>query len=947
MNSCSQLTSHFISWFVQFFREPEGTVEYLEREARILAQFRKFYDPHRVKLPTMQEGVKSLRFSSHSTSSTATTTSVSSRTSAITFPTSATASAMNSSSRTSSSPGMDVNRSSSALPMPNSSSTSTAAGVIPEPAHPGESATSQNEPADKRSLEKKVADDKRAADAKVISGKTTAGEMKGMLKEGASGEETPNMIANMHFSPLDSHQQPLDPQQNQKYVPTETSGAHIKLDATGTTRKSAGASTSSALKGTDVGTKGLTNSSTPQQQLTKRPREEIEATPVPSTKSAIPHEAVVSTDVRSTITPIPAADLLICSSCKEGKRKSKDFSKTQASKGVSAKCAACIADPVASAAAARARTEKMKSPTSSKSPTNITSLVKDTDNSVTTKAQTSSVSPSQGTVFSSENALKETTDTVAKVFASPTDTSSHANPLVIKPSVRPQPAVGTPIGPTTPKLSTTPSKGNQGTLDANLLAWGRSYIGMGKASPSSAPANNAVDTHHLPPPPLMKERSAQKEVPDKISEVNKKTVGHKGKEVVKEAKSKEEKNEERLDRNEKEKTDNDSVATKRSARKSDASLASPRVPEKDDETPHEETLKTSKGRKSSGAATEESTKQTNLEATTPTIRSSSRIREDVSSKDSNANKLKGSAGQIEVEMPPSNRRKSNESSQRTAPSEADINVVATKKSVKTRISDASDEGSESRKSPHPSRKRMKGSNATDEGDEENVDMIGDGMDIEVVATKSTRAKTRNATKDSISTSSSPSSSVKGSGSQFHHPYIEDIDLRKELIILRNPSDSVSNIGNFIISDDEGKNKFHFPQHVEIQPKGVLHLYCCAKGLDKKILEKGEPYMFWLNKDGKHRMKNVLNDDGDKIHLMNSHEKVVATCEKISPDADPIVVKHIVHHRGETTVRSNYSLRDGSSLQHNPNNAYVIDEKVLHGEESMHQKSQVRGKRRRS
>ena len=120
-----------------------------------------------------------------------------------------------------------------------------------------------------------------------------------------------------------------------------------------------------------------------------------------------------------------------------------------------------------------------------------------------------------------------------------------------------------------------------------------------------------------------------------------------------------------------------------------------------------------------------------------------------------------------------------------------------------------------------------------------------------------------------------------------------------------------------------------------------------KGLNTKELDKGEPYMFWLNKDGKNRMKNVLNDDGDKIHLMNSHEKVVATCEKTSPDADPIVIKHIVHHRGETTVRSNYSLRDGSSLEHNPNNAYVIDEKELHGNESMHHTLPVKGKRRRS
>ena len=73
------------------------------------------------------------------------------------------------------------------------------------------------------------------------------------------------------------------------------------------------------------------------------------------------------------------------------------------------------------------------------------------------------------------------------------------------------------------------------------------------------------------------------------------------------------------------------------------------------------------------------------------------------------------------------------------------------------------------------------------------------------------------------------------------------------------------------------------------------------------------------------MANVLNDDGDKIQLLNKHDKCVASCEKSSPDAAPVVIKHIVehHHRGESHIQSNYSLRDGSSLAHNPNNPFVV------------------------
>lgn len=361
------------------------------------------------------------------------------------------------------------------------------------------------------------------------------------------------------------------------------------------------------------------------------------------------------------------------------------------------------------------------------------------------------------------------------------------------------------------------------------------------------------------------------------------------------------KEDEKRKREGEEKKMNEPVRTKRSSRKSDESLVSPQALDKD--SGRDETTRTSKrNRKSEETVIEGETERTSTIETVSTTRSSNRVQKDASSKES------------EQEAP------------------------MIKKTAKAR---KSEDGEEATSAAALSKKRTRGATTIDD----KVQTTEHDSAIEEVAAKPIRGKVTKAAKD---TATSASSSEKNSGhhGHGHHPYIEDIDLKKELIILRNPSDSVYSLGKFIISDDEGKNKFHIPEHVEIKPSGVLHLYCCAKGLDTKVLDKGEPYIFWLNKDGRNRMKNVLNDDGDKIHLMNSHEKVVATCEKTSPDADPIVVKHIVHHRGETTIRSNYSLRDGSSLDHNPSNSYVVDEKELHGDESMH-KSPARGKRRRS
>ena len=52
--------------------------------------------------------------------------------------------------------------------------------------------------------------------------------------------------------------------------------------------------------------------------------------------------------------------------------------------------------------------------------------------------------------------------------------------------------------------------------------------------------------------------------------------------------------------------------------------------------------------------------------------------------------------------------------------------------------------------------------------------------------------------------------------------------------------------------------------------------------------QGEPYIIWLNKNGKNRMKSVLKENGDKVQLMNPHDSIVAACEKRGIDSDPVV-----------------------------------------------------------
>ena len=90
-----------------------------------------------------------------------------------------------------------------------------------------------------------------------------------------------------------------------------------------------------------------------------------------------------------------------------------------------------------------------------------------------------------------------------------------------------------------------------------------------------------------------------------------------------------------------------------------------------------------------------------------------------------------------------------------------------------------------------------------------------------------------------------------------YPFIEDIDLLEEVILIRNPSKLPYNISNWKISDDNGNNNLIFSNNTIIQSECILYVYCCVKG--KNIDELKSSCVIWKNKDGSNRMKNVLND----------------------------------------------------------------------------------------
>ena len=142
-------------------------------------------------------------------------------------------------------------------------------------------------------------------------------------------------------------------------------------------------------------------------------------------------------------------------------------------------------------------------------------------------------------------------------------------------------------------------------------------------------------------------------------------------------------------------------------------------------------------------------------------------------------------------------------------------------------------------------------------------------------------KTKKIKDDSITPTTSSSSKEKRMKSpnvnEDDEVFIEDIDLQDELVTIRNPSSSSRDLSGWKISDDHGRNKFVIPEGTKVDPKGILNIYCCAKGhkgaaaasvagnAGETSASLKKPYIFWTNKDGTPRMKNVLNDG--RLHML--------------------------------------------------------------------------------
>lgn len=90
------------------------------------------------------------------------------------------------------------------------------------------------------------------------------------------------------------------------------------------------------------------------------------------------------------------------------------------------------------------------------------------------------------------------------------------------------------------------------------------------------------------------------------------------------------------------------------------------------------------------------------------------------------------------------------------------------------------------------------------------------------------------------------------------PFISDIDLIKETIIIYNPSSSLYSFKGYTISDYHKRHIFSFPDDFILEPYSSVIIYCCP-GKIRHVEDIQENHLLWTNSDGTLRRKEVLNN----------------------------------------------------------------------------------------
>ncbi len=112
------------------------------------------------------------------------------------------------------------------------------------------------------------------------------------------------------------------------------------------------------------------------------------------------------------------------------------------------------------------------------------------------------------------------------------------------------------------------------------------------------------------------------------------------------------------------------------------------------------------------------------------------------------------------------------------------------------------------------------------------------------------------------------------------PYIRDVDLAREVIVVSNPEPAPLDLSGHYLVDKGEHHRFEFEDGYVLPGGADVHVYCApGKHAVEEEERPGElQILLWTNKDGKPRRREVLNPEADKITLMDANGVEIAALE---------------------------------------------------------------------
>lgn len=148
------------------------------------------------------------------------------------------------------------------------------------------------------------------------------------------------------------------------------------------------------------------------------------------------------------------------------------------------------------------------------------------------------------------------------------------------------------------------------------------------------------------------------------------------------------------------------------------------------------------------------------------------------------------------------------------------------------------------------------------------------------------------------------------------PYIRDLDLEREVIVLSNPERRELDLTGHYVVDKARAHRYDFEDGYTLPPLADVHSACvlcsvvtwgggvsmlvaCTASIFRPLPRPPTPdarivycvpakypvdeddapahHLLWTNKDGRPRRKEVLNPDGDTVMLMDANDVEVGRC----------------------------------------------------------------------